>query len=941
MTDHKTDMVVTVLASLCFLVTFIQASDSHIVGIPSIGTSHGLVYVKIGRELAKRGYRYSLVVPTWQANEIGPSLYGIAVKSYNSQTNADDLEKVIIREAEGKLNITERNDFWKSTCESLLSDRALLKSLEPVDLIVCDITSICCAIVADLLKVNRVDLAPIGFVDPYVSFIHNFPSPVAYVPHGTVKLPKRMSFLDRLQNLLLYILGYVMHEFVFMPPFEDLWRTHVKDSKFSSLSEVFRATGLLIIPHDFALDFPRPFGAHVKVVGPILPEEPKPLPEDTENFISHGELKELVVVSFGTVISNFKPEFVDTIAKGLMQVPSKVIWKYNGDLNLLPQNMSKNVRIVPWMKQNYLLGHTATKVFFTHGGLNSVLEGAYHGTPMVVLPLFGDQPANAMKVYEAGIGVILDLQKLTPNVVTNALLEVLRNSSYKENAVRVSRLIRHRRVTPTEEAYSAVTVKSSVSLEANASTKQKDGDSAASKTSLSSTTTGSQRRSRIKPTVVSVARSRPNAATKNKIYAHPGTNESDGKSKEENLTVSQGRLSDKEDQLSRRLIFDGEDSEVIRTYSSQEGNQLVTSTRNPVETSASLTNIEHRTQPVPQETVVNPSQIQNSNANSDAPVLQPSDGGTTPSLLRRKRVLPNLGSAARRRRSSLSKENVEKNPDFQEVRQEEINSACRDEGLISEQTAVDCSGSRSKRLRTLSEEDQNVDHGTPPVTFPEIHDKDDVEDDEESRKKDLKRKRGGRPHKLKEPSDPSHMTMQHLIYFNPKTNPMSSSLAGRKRKADDKNKSKSQKGQNPNNSQNKESDDGAASVRNTSLDSQEPGVDADETDGAAVAPRVKLAADGSIILDEERCKTQKFYMALSQVGTDFSLMTPLFPNRTRRELKAKFKREEKQHRTLIEKALRVRNPIDVDLFTPKVDEDDIDDELAGTDPLASTPIAQE
>lgn len=528
---------------------------------------------------------------------------------------------------------------------------------------------------------------------------------------------------------------------------------------------------------------------------------------------------------------------------------------------------------------------------------------------------------------------------------------------------------------------SAVTVKSSVSLEANASTKQRDGDSAASKTSLSSTTTGSQRRSRIKPTVVSVARSRPNAATKNKISAHPGTNESDGKSKEENLTVSQGRLSDKEDQLSRRLIFDGEDSEVISTYSSQEGNQLVTSTRNPVETSASLTNIEHRTQPVPQETVVNPSQIQNSNANSDAPVLQPSDGGTTPSLLRRKRVLPNLGSAARRRRSSLSKENVEKNPDFQEVRQEEINSACRDEGLISEQTAVDCSGSRSERLRTLSEEDQNVDHGTPPVTVPEIHDKDDVEDDEESRKKGLKRKRGGRPHKLKEPSDPSHMTMQHLIYFNPKTNPMSSSLAGRKRKADDKNKSKSQKGQNPNNSQNKESEDGAASVRNTSLDSQEPGVDADETDGAAVAPRVKLAADGSIILDEESLlipkspektlenseivyedadavtfsgylkhrkverwsleETQKFYMALSQVGTDFSLMTPLFPNRTRRELKAKFKREEKQHRTLIEKALRVRNPIDVDLFTPKVDEDDIDDELAGTDPLASTPIAQE
>lgn len=212
-------------------------------------------------------------------------------------------------------------------------------------------------------------------------------------------------------------------------------------------------------------------------------------------------------------------------------------------------------------------------------------------------------------------------------------------------------------------------------MEANSSTRQRDDESAASKTLLSSSTatTGSQRRSRIKPTVVSVARSRPNAATKNKTSADAGKNELDGRSKEEIAPVSQGQLGDKEDPLSRRLTFNGEDAD---STSSQEGNQAVTSTRNPAETSASLTNIE-------QETVVKPSQIQNRNTNSDTAVLQPSDGGTTPSLLRRKRVLPNLGSAARRRRSSVSKENVEKNPDFHEVRQEEINSAHRDEGLIS------------------------------------------------------------------------------------------------------------------------------------------------------------------------------------------------------------------------------------------------------------------
>lgn len=34
-------------------------------------------------------------------------------------------------------------------------------------------------------------------------------------------------------------------------------------------------------------------------------------------------------------------------------------------------------------------------------------------------------------------------------------------------------------------------------------------------------------------------------------------------------------------------------------------------------------------------------------------------------------------------------------------------------------------------------------------------------------------------------------------------------------------------------------------------------------------------------------ETQKFYKALSQVGTDFSLMGPLFPSRKRRELKVR------------------------------------------------------
>lgn len=61
-------------------------------------------------------------------------------------------------------------------------------------------------------------------------------------------------------------------------------------------------------------------------------------------------------------------------------------------------------------------------------------------------------------------------------------------------------------------------------------------------------------------------------------------------------------------------------------------------------------------------------------------------------------------------------------------------------------------------------------------------------------------------------------------------------------------------------------------------------------------------------------ETVKFYRCLQTVGTDFSLMLTLFTdtNRTRRDLKLKFKKEERSNLALINKALMHPNSFDID-----------------------------
>ena len=84
------------------------------------------------------------------------------------------------------------------------------------------------------------------------------------------------------------------------------------------------------------------------------------------------------------------------------------------------------------------------------------MQAAYHGVPIVGLPLWGEQPDNVARAVEQGFGLrvsIDDTQNLARNL-HSALQRVLSNPSFATNAAKVSNLIRATRESPASQAAS-------------------------------------------------------------------------------------------------------------------------------------------------------------------------------------------------------------------------------------------------------------------------------------------------------------------------------------------------------------------------------------------------------------------------------------------------------------------------------------------------------
>lgn len=91
-------------------------------------------------------------------------------------------------------------------------------------------------------------------------------------------------------------------------------------------------------------------------------------------------------------------------------------------------------------------------MFISHGGLIGTQEAIFHGVPIIGVPVYADQYNNLLQVENLGFGRILEYNDINEQSLQNQLDEVLRDDTYKRNAVEVSKRFQDRPMSALDTA---------------------------------------------------------------------------------------------------------------------------------------------------------------------------------------------------------------------------------------------------------------------------------------------------------------------------------------------------------------------------------------------------------------------------------------------------------------------------------------------------------
>ncbi|XP_072765192.1 UDP-glycosyltransferase UGT5 [Anoplolepis gracilipes] len=425
-----------------------------------LGKSHFDVFEPLLKELARRGHEITVIsyfprTDNAKAKEPLPNYKDI---------NLTDPKVGVY------LDIIDLNQL-KPSFFHVINDLHLLRSMADF---ACN-TGLRHPLITELLRSDEkfdVILTENFNTDCFLGFVHHFKVPYlflsshqimpwtnndmsnednpSYIPTIFMGLTRPLDFLDRLTNALIVPFLKVVYEYWFRSA-DQVIANEVFGSNLPKLRKIAEQSSALLVNTHSSLHGSRPQLPNVVEIGGLhIPPRINPLSKDIAEFLDNAH-DGVLFFSLGSMIkmTTMPQEKLDAILKVLDSIPRKVIWKWETDE--LPHKMD-NVMTRKWLPQFDVMNHPNIKCYLGHGGLLGLSEAVYVGLPMILVPMFGDQFHNAAAAKTRGAAITISFNDLNEQSLRHAVDACFNDTSYRENAQRLSKAYRDRPATPLKTA---------------------------------------------------------------------------------------------------------------------------------------------------------------------------------------------------------------------------------------------------------------------------------------------------------------------------------------------------------------------------------------------------------------------------------------------------------------------------------------------------------
>jgi UDP:flavonoid glycosyltransferase YjiC (YdhE family) len=188
------------------------------------------------------------------------------------------------------------------------------------------------------------------------------------------------------------------------------------------------------------LYIPRRLKDKVKLVGPLLGEELRGLEGKEEAKRRVGVEGPLVLMLAGGLREE-RLKLLRAMVSGFSDVQGLLVLasaSLPGRRGLLLKR--GGLRVYAWLPERGSL-LKAADVLVTHGGHTSIAEAMCTATPMVIAPLKGhtERLGNARAMERLGVARVVDLERQGAEGLREAVLEVMKDDSYRARAEEVAR----------------------------------------------------------------------------------------------------------------------------------------------------------------------------------------------------------------------------------------------------------------------------------------------------------------------------------------------------------------------------------------------------------------------------------------------------------------------------------------------------------------------